>query len=412
MANNAGDFELGDLQIEGHDFSTNFVSMLFQEHLFSPFMRTHVRVNQYQGAQMYLDGTKESTISFNTPTMPKRKYVMATDGIMDVKTDDNQRSRTFTVHLVSKHAIVNNSTPNYQKSFKNRAISDVIGSILKDGLGVSIPVNIDKTKGLQGSDNQPIILTQKSPLKHIDDLRRMAVSDQNYDGFLMFAGIGKSGGEELNFKSIYDMLQGSVVATLTHKTNFEMNQSLGMSMMNNVIEMWYPKQTSAMAKTASFSRGTTRYDINKAVGDAPRLQAGKARQQFGSHVSTNPGNVSGFVNDPYNKMPGTGNVILEDSRRPDSNRAMNAPYTEALFSDMMQNALTVKIPGHSGLHLGDIVDFDMRENTENFSNKDTKFSGKNMIAGISHYIGPAGDSPRYVTYLDLVNVQTANKMVK
>jgi hypothetical protein len=413
LGSNPGDFELGNLTLEGRDYSQNFVSMLFQEHIFSPFLRTHVRVNQYEGGQSYFDGSSESSITFNTPSGDKRKYSsLLTNGIRDVTADDNQRSRSFTVDLVSKHAIVNNSTPNYQKSFKNRQISDVIGSILKDGLGVSIPINIDATRGLHGSDNQPIILTQKSPLRHIDDLRRMAISDKNYDGFLLFSGIGQSGGEEIFFKSIYDMLQQSSVMTLTNRTKFEINQTLGGMSMGNVIEMWYPKQTSAMEKTASFSRGTTRYDINKGKADVPRLQSGKARQEFGSSTSTNPGKLSGFVTDPYNKMPGTSNVILEDSRRPDSHRAETAPYTEALFADMMQNFLTVKIPGNSNLKVGQIIDFDMRENSDSFLNSDTKFSGKNLISGISHYIGPASDQPRYVTYLDLINVQTANKMVK
>ena len=408
---NPGDVELGDIRIEGKDVSQHFVSMLFQEHLFSPMVRSHIRLNQYSGMQSDFDGSHESTISFGTPNGMRRNYALGTNSIGTVTTNGNDRARNFMVELVSKHALVNNSTPNYQKSFKNMQISSVIQSILKDGLGLSIPLNLSQTRGIQGSDYQPIILTQKSPLRHIDDLRRMAVSLQNNDGFLMFSGIGSSGGEEFNFKSLFDLLQNDVVAKLTNMTKFEMNSSVATTMMNNAIELFYPKQTDALAKGASFSDGTTMYDVNKASGNVPQTPTGPARQQAISSTSLNPGQVSGFVHNPYNGMPGTGNVVLEDSRRPDTRRAQTAAHTQALFADMMQNALTVKIPGNSNLKIGDIVDFDMREQTDSFANKDTKFSGKNLIAGISHYVGPVGDRPRYVTYVDLVNIQTVNGKV-
>jgi hypothetical protein len=408
---NPGELSLHALKVEGRDMKDYFTSMLFQEHLFSPFVRGAVSINQYEGAQFYFDGSKPSDMSFSTPEGDKRTYKLLTNGVGSIHHDENQRSRTFTIDFVSKHAILSNSTPNYQKSFKNMQVSDMIKSVLKDGLGMDIKMNIDATRGLQGSDYQPIILTQKSPLRHIDDLRRMAVSSNDYDGFLAYSGIGDSGNEEFFFKSIYDLIKGSSVAKITNLTNFEMNSSLNTTMMNNVMEMWYPKQTSQMQKTASFTRGTTMFDMNKARADIPRTQGGTARQKFGSNVSLNPGNLSGFVTDPHNGMPGTGNVILEDSRRPNTHRPETAAYTEALFADMTQNYLTVKIPGNSNLRVGQIVDFDMRENTDDFANKDTKFSGKNLITGISHYIGPVSDVPRYVTYLDLVNIQTANKGV-
>lgn len=383
--------------------------MLFQEHIMSPMIRGHITVNQTDGSQSKLDGSKDSTVSFNTPDGgDRRKYNLKLNGVKNVTTNETQRARNFIVDLVSPHALVNNSTPNYQKSFKNQQISSVIHSILKDGLGLDIPVNIGDTKGLHGSDYQPVILTQKSPLRHIDDLRRMAVSSKNFDGFLAFAAIGKSLGEEFNFKSIHDILQGDVATTISNFTKFEMNSNLAQSMMNNVIEMWLPQQSDALNKGSSFSSGATSYDIHKAVVDIPNLVMGAARQILGSATSLNPGQVSGFTNEAFNGLIGTANMILEDSRRPSTNKALTGPYTEALMADLKQNFLTIKIPGNSNLKIGDIINFDYRENTENFMNSDTKFSGKNLIAGISHYIGPLSDSPRYVTYLDLVNVQTKN----
>lgn len=385
---------------------------MFQEHLFSPIVRSHIRLNQASGMQHNFDGSSDASISFNTPSGMRRTYSnLRTNQLSNITQDHNQRTRSFTLELLSKHGLVNNATPNYQKSFKNMQISSVIQSILKDGLGMDIPMNISTTRGLQGSDNQPMILTQKSPLNHIDDLRRMAVSMQNFDGFLMYSGIGSSGKEEFNFKSIYDLIKGSSVASLSNITKFELNSNIASSMMNNVIEMWYPQQTSAMHKGSSFSDGTTMYDINKATGNVPQTSVGAARQRAIAGTSMNPGQVSGFVNEPHNGMPGTGNVVLEDSRRPDTHRSQTAAYTQALFSDMTQNALTIKLPGNSNLKVGDVVNFNMREQTEQFLNRDTKFSGKNLIVGITHYIGPIGDQPRYVTYLDIANIQTINKKV-
>lgn len=406
---NPGDVKINSVNLEGRDYSNELVSMVFHEHILSPMIKGMVRLNQYSGAQSNFDGSQPSTISFNTPTGETIKYVLGTNGIKDVTpNDNNQRSRNFTLDLVSPHALLNNATPNYQKSFKNKQISSVIKSILQDGLGMQIPMNISDTKGLHGSDYQPIILTQKSPLRHIEDLRRLAISNQNFDGFLMFSGIGDSGGEEFNFKSIYDLINKSPIASITNMTNFELNSNLGNSMMNNVIEQWLPQQTDALSKLDTFSSGSTMFDMNKAIAIIPQLSMGMQRQMDISSTSLNPGKVSGFINEAFNGLASTSNVVLEDSRRPSSNKAQAGPFTQALMSDLKQNFLTIKIPGNSNLRLGQIINFDYRENTDDFLNKDTKFFGKNLISGITHYIGPIVDTPRYVTYLDLVNIQTYN----
>lgn len=409
-----GDVEISKVELEGRDFSQNFTSIITKEHIFSPFLKTHVNISQYTGEMGNFDGTQESSVVFNTPDGAKRRYAkMLTNGLFDVTMDDAGRSRNFTSQFLSKHAIINNATPNFQKSFKNKQISGVIESIVKDGLGLEIPFNIDKTKGLHGSDDQPIILTQKSPLRHLDDLRRMAISENNYDGFLLFSGIGKSGGEELNFKSIYDLIKQDPVGELLNLSSYEINSQLDSPLMHNIIEMFHAAGPNDQQtyKSGAFSKNATRYDINNATFDVPGLDAGKKRQKTGSDTSTNPGQVSGYVNDPYNGMPGTYNVLLEDSRRPDSHRAETAPYTESLFADMMSSFFTVKVPGNSNLKVGDIIQYNGRENTDGFLNKDTQVYGKHIITGITNYIGPITDRPRFVTYLDLVNIQSYNGVI-
>lgn len=408
-SNNPGDVNINQVMLEGSDFINNFVSMTFYEHILSPIMKGMVRVNQYTGAQSKFSGNTNSTISFGTPSGQTRTYVLSTNGIKGVEpNDDAQRSRNFTVDLVSPHALVNNATPNYQKSFKNKQLSTVVQSILSDGLGLKIPLNIDETKGLHGSDYLSYILTQKSPLAHIEDLRRLAISSQNTDGFLMFSGIGSSGAEEFFFKTIYNLIQESPIATITNKTKFELNSAFGSSMFNNVIEQWLNQQTDALSKGSSFSSGTTMFDVNKATAKISQVPVGPQRQQTISSTSLNPGKVSGFVTSPHNGMAATSHVILEDSRRPLSNKAPVSPFTAALMADMSQNYLTIKIPGNTNLNIGQVVNYDYRENTDMFMNNDTKFYGKHLIAGITHYIGPITDQPRHVTYLDLVNIQTNN----
>jgi hypothetical protein len=404
---NPGDIIINKVMLEGKDYSQNMVNMVFHEHILSPMMKGFVQLSQYTGSQNNFDGSKPSNISFNTPSGQQITYNLVTNGIKNVL-NMSDRARNFTVDLVSPHAIMNNATPNYQKSFKNKQISDVIRSILTEGLGMKIPMNITDTKGLHGSDNQSIILTQKSPLRHIEDLRKMAISNQNFDGFLMFAGIGASGKEEFNFQTIYDLIKGSVVAEITNLSHFEINSNVSNSIMNNVIEQWLPQQTDAMAKGSAFSTGATMFDINKATAMIQQVTSGLARQKDISSTSLNPGKTSGFVTDPHNGLASTSNVVLEDSRRPSSSKATTGPYTQSLMADMMQNYMTIKIPGNSNLRLGQIVNYGYRENTDTFLNKDTKFYGKNMVTGITHYIGSLNDSPRYVTYIDTVNVQTYN----
>ena len=405
-----GDLEIADFKLEGNDYREDFVSFYFQENLFAPYVKGRVRLVGQEGFQSKFDGTKGSSITFSTPNSQKRKYsTLMTKSIGNLMTDESQRTRWMDMEFVSKHLITNNATPNYQKSVKNKQISSIVKTVFQEGLGLEIPLNVDDTRGLQGSDHQPVILTQRSPLMHLDALRQAAVSlKSDYDGFLLFSGIGESGGEEMNFKSVWSLLNSDPVFDLTNYSNHEMRSSLTGITMNNVIESWIPTQTDAMAKMSSFSSGVTKLDINTMQASYPKYEYGASRQQYGSKTSLNPGKTSGFVAEPYNGLPGTKNVITEDSRNYDSYIPETVAYTESLFRDMMQSSITVKVPGNSNLRVGQVINYDMRENTDNVENKDTKFYGKHLIVGMTHYVGPMSDRPRYVTYLDLANIETYN----
>lgn len=408
---NPGDVEISSLTISGVDYKDKLLSLSVTEYIFSPIISASVTVIQMEGDQSNFKFNQGdvASISFNTPSGQKRNYELAVDRVNNPQMGENQRTRKFTIECVSKHGITSAATVNYQKSLKNQTISDYVKTVATEGLKLSIPINVDTTRGLQGSDTQPIILTQQNPLAHIDSFVNMAVGSKSGDAFLNFSSVGASGGEEFNFKSLLTMIEGSASETITNKTRFELNSGLSSSAFNNIIDIKYPQQRSALDTADTLNKGHSIYRTD-GTGEIVQSPNGIGVQRR----TATKGLGSGTPGEGYTSSNGKGgsSMILGDIARQDTYRQSENPLASSIIADMKNGGVVVRIPGNSNIKVGDIINLDLRENTENFLNNDTTYYGKNIVSAITSFIGPTIDNPRYVSILSVTNIKPANGSIK
>lgn len=405
---NPGDVEIINLTIDGKDFKDKILSIMVTEHIFTPMLKATVTLIQTEGDQstFKFNDSSSATLSFRTPSAQTRTYDLIVNKVGNAESGESQRTRKFSVEMVSKHAAKAAATPNYQKAYKNQTIADYTKALVSE-LGIQ-NVDIGQTRGLQGGSpsegKNPIITASNNPFAHLNNFKNMAVGMNQSDAMMMYSAIGANGQETFVFKPLTELLKGSGSETITNNTKFEINSQLTSTMWNNIIDKIYPQQRSALDNEA-LNKSHTNYKF----GTGQPIQSPLGTSKQASVPGLNSAASYGFQ--PINGK-GSSTVRLENPVNPPTYRGESQPNTEAILANMKTGGITLKIPGNSNIKVGDIVTLDLREDTDNFLNRDTRYNGKNIVNSVISFIGPPLDNPRYVTILNVTNIQPSNGTIK
>lgn len=394
-----GDVNLGSVSIDGNDVSHMVAGMQFEESVFSPLSIGRIVLYQQHAIQQNLTGENAVDAVFSHPDGPLRRYSMALDAVRNQQPTMNQTARMLTLETVSLHAVKSMATA-FQGAFTGRPISSVVESVLRDGLGIDVPINVDATKGVLD-----VVLSEQSPIHLVNRLAQRAVSQtSDTDGFLFFSGIGGSGGEEISFRSIASLLEQETAHVIENLTATEARSSLSDLTWNNVIDYFVPNQMRSMDAVQPFATEVAEYDI--ASG---RYRVNSSRPDQRSFPSGNPGRgrtVAGWQ--PFAGRSRFRSVVIGDSTRPPTHLAEASAKTRALMSDLQQSFVRFRVPGNSGIRVGQVIDLRLRENTGGRAAPDSRLSGRSLVTGVTSYVGPSTNPLRYVTTVTASNIETTN----
>jgi hypothetical protein len=403
---NVGEVFIDKAVVGGVDVSKNLYHASFDESLFVPGIRGVLEVVQAQGMESLLGttiGSAPAMISFRSDRGPKRVYKMTvstTSGEPVV----NQKTRRIVIELVSDHLLKSKGT-NYQKSYHAQPtqISNMVQSIVSDGLmglGFKGPVNVSKTIGLSN-----MLLESQSPIEAIDLLRNYAVSSTQGDAFTAFSAIGASGIEEFFFKPFSELLQNMSNVVITEKDFIEINHSLDPmgELFRNVIDFKTEGTSDSANKGESvyqanfFDILTGKYIINplKSLMDQqkanPSANPGKARN------SDSKGLLS-------SKKGSAARTFLKRNDQPDNQLDKTYGGGRSVLGADTSSTTHARIPGDSSINAGMCVFYKKKENTQSIPSRDGMNAGKQLVAAVSHEIGPPNETPRYTTVVSMMNI--------
>ena len=403
---NVGEVFIDKAIIGGIDIRNNLVHASFDESLFVPGIRGVLRIVQAQGMESLLGpniGSAPALVSFKSENGPKRRYEMTvstTSGEPVV----NQKTRQITIELVSDHLLRSKGT-NYQKSYHAQPtqISNMVQAIVSDaavGLGFKGPVNVGKTVGLSN-----MLIESQSPLEAIDLLRNYAVSSTQGDAYTVFSAIGASGIEEFFFKPFSELLQGMSNVVITEKDFLEINHSLDPmgELFRNVIDFKTENTSDSANKGEAvyqanyFDMLTGKYIINPLMdllsqqSKNPSANPGKTRNQ----------NPDGLLS---SKKGSSNRTFLKRNDQADNQLDKTYGGGRSVLGADTSSTTHARIPGDSSINVGMCVNYQKRENTQTIPSKDGMNSGKQLVAGVSHEIGPPNETPRYTTLVSMMNI--------
>ena len=406
MRFNIGEVFIDKAIIGGVDIRSNITHLSFDESLFVPGIRGVVEVVQSQGMESLLGtniGSAPAVFSFRSENGKKRTYVMTvstTSGEPVV----NQKTRKIVMELVSDHLLRSKGT-NYQKSYANAPtqISNMVQAIISDatsGLGFKGPINVSKTIGLS-----PMMLESQSPLDALDKLRNYAVSATQGDAFTLFSAIGASGVEEIFFKPMSEMLRGMTNVVITEKDFLEINHSFDPmgELFRNVID-YKTEGTSDSANKGEAVYQANFFDILTGKYIINPIKDLMSQQK--SNPSANPGkNRNNDRNNLLSSTKGSSSrTFLKRNDQPDNQLDKTYGGGRSVLGADTSSTTHARIPGDSSINVGMCVYYQKKENTQTIPNVDGMNAGKQLVAGVSHEIGPPNETPRYTTVLSMMNI--------
>ena len=410
------------------DISTGVISVDYYEDVFSPTITAKVKIvntgntivpeggttsqSIYNGLPLRGGERVSVKIAGNSQTNPgldfskKVEDYLYVSSITDVISETNQES--FTLHLVSREAITNETVRVGSKYPTSLKISDSVEKILKDTLKTSKIGTIDKTSnkyGFIGNLRKPFTVLVWLAAKAVPESSGSATA-----GFLFFQT--KNG---FQFRSVDELIKQPAKATYTYsqatisydENNNKVNNDF--KILNYITE----KNQNLIEKLKLGTYGSHRMFFNPLDFSFSKPEEGLFQLQNYSGKTKNLGNqiklppLSEGSDKTLGDVPTRIITAVYDvgTMEKDVSTEINSDQTQYQSQSLMRynilftQTLNVIIPSNTNLRAGDIIDcqfpkITQSETTEN----DTETSGLYMIKELCHHF----DSDSSYTSLKLI----------
>lgn len=378
------------------DLAKAFVSASIYESIFTPGIVGDIVVldTDDQLGKLEISGDETVEISFMAPGGESANYIFALHALDDVKPTSGQKSKTYTLKVVSEEALY--SKTNYvQKSFTTQ-ISEMVQTIFTDYMMSEKNIEVEETKG-----SQKVVIGHHNPYAAIDLIRRRAVSNENKSSAFVFFETRVGGDQTFKFVTIEKLFQGEIVK------EFQQSDAINSSIMNqsdnNILAYEVPKQLSSTerisiggkTRVSSFDFRTHSYVTKDIDTDETQFKMGGS----GSY------NSSTFKNKYFNpKIPSQAYIPIDTSQRAVTSIKERTPDLQAFITSLMQNSMKVRVYGDANLKAGDMVTANIPNKIATTGNGETDplLSGDFLVSRIHHEIGTAGQRPRYTCVMELL----------
>ena len=290
-------------------------------------------------------GEEQLEIEFATPTHGKRKYLLNVERVGNVTIDRTNKSIVYTLRVVSPEQFTNAVTLVSQR-FKNE-ISKTVEQVLSDRLGVSKPVEVAPTTGIDDH-----LVTNLSPLQVIDKLRHRAISpDFSSSSFAFFEDV-----EKFRFVTVEELLKNarSPVASYFYDDNLQVDfsQVKFRDMIN--FHQAQTQDTTQRLHSGSVKNIVKKYDmITGNVEDVVFDESDHvgAFEQTGKYARDN---TKGFISN--NNTPSKKMIMPWTPDKDPEEIADKKGLLHNFVAKIMQNISYMNIYGDSDLKLGDSLE--------------------------------------------------------
>lgn len=384
----ASRYELDELSLTNFsgkkaDIRDIFTSMDITEDMFSPICYGQIVIADTQDLKQNFPLIGEERLTIKYKTHSDQEFIQREFYVYSMEDEDehNQAATNYVLNFCSVE-LIKNKTMTISRAFQQMTPSDVVAKILKDDLGITKNIFIDKSIGVQN-----YIAPNVAPFEIINEMasRAMIGSDPG-SCFLFFENV-----EGFHFQDLGNLMDNEPLKYKMVNNSYQIGQP--EAQMQSAQAIGAKKNFNVLDNANSGSYGSTSY-----VLDIFRRKASKVSydyfddKQFSATkrvASQNPNcrvHTSKF--EFKNAKDAVKNYMVM-SEGNDSNKHMNTAMRKARLNQLGNGIIiNVDVPGNSDLTSGKILLLEIPSKTIDDYKTDSNdqfMSGRFMITSIRHF---------------------------
>lgn len=428
------DFNLTELSLYGATLQNNIggkldlrpylIELNYFEDIFDTSVSAKVVISDAVGIFKMggLNGTETVTFEFNSGvggTIIKQKLHVYS--VTDRHTDSSMNFENYTLNLCSEELIASEKY-RVSKSYKKKAISDIISDILKNFLKTNKPIDIEQTMG-----SYDFVLPNKKIYETVNWLSMYAQPSKSKVGADMlfyenYAGLHLHSLQTLyTQKSIYtyfynpknvsvDMsLKSANIYRLEVLNNFDTLGATSKGTLNNRLITIDPLLRKKYVKDFNYDeyRKQSKTLNNKNVSDVTSNQQNEYKDNRGKKLYESP--PQDLENGALRLMITNSNQQKSALIKDNTGTVQNDYFVERYLPNRIAqlylsqyNRIKILVPGNSSLKVGDVITVKVLgttplSNDKNAKKDDAYLNGNYLITAIRHIINVT----RYTTIIEV-----------
>jgi hypothetical protein len=423
MADNNNIFKPGDVEItkvwlysddgnRNYDLIQQVVSIDIYESIMSPIIYADVFINDSNDLLRQFPILTEEyvEIEFKLPNSEDvSSYKLHVKEIKNVRANDQQKSKSYTLSLVSMELLDNVSTIIYKRygGYKDKSgvahgteIHTAIQSILAEYLGTEKKFEYEQTKGID-----EILITREKPFAAIDQLRRRALSKQYQSHSFMFFE-NKHGFVLSTMERLFDKGKDTI-GDRTFWTDTNTANEVTQNMYRNIIGY---KQIQSADSIGRISQGGLRTGVGKLdvmTGEylITEYDDSKDQDKFKTVEGKSIGQNSSSFTRKHSKGTAKNLLMIGDGSRSETELPEKMASLQAYTQKITQNLVGIHIWGDNLITVGDVIECRLPSatgTTQTDHKEDRLSSGKFLVSKVRHILLNGQGKQKYTMSCELV----------
>lgn len=423
MSDNNNIFKPGDVEItkiwlysddgnRDYNLIQQVVSINIYESVMSPIIYADLLINDSNDLLRQFPILTEEyvEIEFKLPNSEDASsYKLHVKEIKDLRVNEQQKSKSYTLSLVSMELIDDASTTVYKRygGYKDKGgvahgseIHTAIQSILTEYLGTEKKFEFEQTKGID-----EVLITKLQPFAAIDQLRRRAVSKEyESSSFCFFEN--KHGFVLSTMERLFDKGKDTV-GDRTFWTDTNTANDVTQNMYRNIIGY---KQIQSADSIGRIMMGGLRTSIGRLdvmTGEYTIVEYDDSKDQ--DKFKTVEGKSIGLNSSSFTRKHSgstTKNLLMVgDGSRSETQLTEKMASLQAYTQKVTQNLVGIHIWGDNLITVGDVIEcrFPSATGTTETDHKEDRLSsGKFLVSKVRHILLNGQGKQRYTMACELV----------
>ena len=319
--------------------------------------------------------------------------------VLDVRINEQQTMKTYTLTLVSQELLDNASR--YVNQRFTAEISSSVREILERTLQTTKPMNIEPTKGI---DN--VLITRQQPLRAIDQLRRRAVSRKYASSSYAFFE-NKHGINFVTLEGLFDQGARNGVGDKVFFADSNVNDNSLKSTFRNMIAYHQVQFADSIDKIqqGGLNNKVAVMDFKTGGYRVLNFNETQSGDVFKSVNKEPVGQNSSYYTSKHSRTSGKTMLVPYDSSRNALELPEKVSRMQAYTQRIAQNIIQIFIWGDNEITAGDVIEVHFpsaKGTTDTGSRTDRLSSGKFLVAKLRHMF-TFGAKPVYTQSCELIN---------